>query len=175
MQTMHRTNLVPPLRFGDWLAGLLIAACVIAAPLVSRAQQVGGDGYFVTATESGFDDAVTDVVDAIVNQGLVIDYTGKVGDMLARTGEAVGMQTPYRNAVYMQFCSAKHTHAVVAADPLNIAVCPYVVFIYELADDTGTKIGYRRPVGVVGPASAEALAGIDDLLKTIVMKAAEGM
>ncbi len=134
-----------------------------------------GDGYFVTATESVFDDAVTDVTNAIVNQGLVIDYTGKVGDMLARTGEAVGMQTPYKNAVYMQFCSAKHTHAVVAADPLNIAVCPYVVFVYELADGSGPKIGYRRPVGVPGTASADALAGIDNLLKGIVMEAAGGM
>lgn len=161
--------------FPRLMAGMLVSTCLIAAPFSSHAQEVGGDGYFVTATESVFDDAVTDVTNAIVNQGLVIDYTGKVGDMLARTGEAVGMQTPYKNAVYMQFCSAKHTHAVVAADPLNIAVCPYVVFVYELADGSGAKIGYRRPVGVAGSASADALTGIDGLLKGIVMEAAGGL
>lgn len=175
MSVSPNTKKSGSLQFPRMMAGLLVSACLITAPSSSQAQEVGGDGYFVTATESVFEDAVTDVTNAIVNQGLVIDYTGKVGDMLARTGEAVGMETPYKNAVYMQFCSAKHTHAVVAADPLNIAVCPYVVFVYELADGSGAKIGYRRPVGVPGPASADALAGIDGLLKGIVLEAAEGM
>lgn len=156
------------------LGVIVFTAAIASAPLPAFSQEVG-PGYYITGTDSSFENAVTDVENAIVNQGLVIDYTGKVGEMLARTGEAVGMKTPYKEAVYMQFCSAKHTHEVVAADPLNIAVCPYVVFVYEPADGSGSKIGYRRPVGVDSPASAEALAGIDAMLKDIVSEAAGGM
>lgn len=159
-------------------AGLVGATVLLAGALSvphSAFSQDVSTGYYVTGSDSSFDNAVTDIENAIVNKGLVIDYTGKVGDMLSRTGDAVGMQTPFKNAVYMQFCSAKHTHEVVAANPLNIAVCPYVVFVYEMTDGSGTKIGYRRPVGAEGAASADALAGVDALLKEIVSEAAEGL
>ena len=154
--------------------GIAIAAAIAGFPLAASSQDVG-TGYYVTGTESSFEDALSDLENAIVNQGLVIDYKGMLVDMLARTGETVGMKTPFKDAVYMQFCSAKHTHAAVAADPLNVAVCPFVVFAYEMADGSGLKIGYRRPVGVDGAASADALVGIDALLKSIVSEAAEGL
>ncbi len=156
------------------IGGLAMLAGFSTIPHLAYSQDVN-DGYYITASESSFENAVTDVENAIVNKGLVIDYTGKVGDMLARTGDTVGMQTPFKDAVYMQFCSAKHTHEVVAANPFNIAVCPYVVFIYEMADGSGAKIGYRRPVGAEGAASAQAIAGIDAMLKQIVNEAAEGL
>jgi len=132
-------------------------------------------GFMIMETESGFEDAVGDLENAIINEGLVIDYKGMVGDMLMRTGDTVGAKSPYSNAVYMQFCSAKHTHAAVAADPKNIAICPYVTFVYELADGSGVKIGYRRTEGAEGAASAAALAEIDTLLAGIMKSAAGGL
>lgn len=131
------------------------------------------DGFYISQTETKFEDAVLDLENAVVNRGLVIDYKGKVGDMLERTQDAVEVKTPYKDAIYMHFCSAKHTHAVVAADPRNLAVCPYVIFAYSKTDDGATSIGYRRPVGVKSPQSDEAIAGIDAMLREIIDEASE--
>ena len=156
-------------------ASLVLAAGLTLA--VSATSHAGDakTGFMIMDTGSEFEDAVSDLENAIINEGLVIDYKGMVGDMLLRTGEAVGATSPYTDAVYMQFCSAKHTHAAVAADPQNMAVCPYVTFVYELADGAGVKIGYRRTAAAEGEASAAALAEIDALLEGIVKSAAGGL
>ena len=130
--------------------------------------------YIVQSSQSNFGDAVTDLENAVINRGLVIDYKGLVGDMLSRTGEAVGVASPYNDAVYMHFCSAKLTHAAVAASSENMAICPYVVFAYELKAAPGKiTLGYRLPKGATNPESLSALAGVDELLKGIVDEAAE--
>jgi hypothetical protein len=131
------------------------------------------DGFYLTQTDSKFSDAVLDLESAIINRGLVIDYKGMIGDMLSRTSDAVGSKSPYQDAVYMQFCSAKHTHEAVSADPHNIAICPYVVFAYQLTGSDDVEIGYRRPIGVKSPGSDTALAEIDKLLQDIVDEAAD--
>lgn len=149
------------------LAGLF--ACGLAMAATGPATAEEGEGYYLVASQAAFEDVVTDLEIAIVNRGLVIDYTGQIGDMLSRTAGDVGMQTPYANAVYMQFCSATHTHASVAADPANLAICPYVVFAYELKAEPGSiKVGYRKPHGAGDAASMEALKGVSGLLREIV-------
>lgn len=132
-------------------------------------------GFVRFETEADFDTVTADLQDAIVNLGLVIDYTGNVGGMLARTADVAlgdGGKSPYSNAVYMHFCSAALTHEVVAADPQNLAACPYVVFAYETLDRPGTvNVGYRRPVVEDTPANNAATAKIDTLLREIVEQA----
>ena len=155
-------------------AGLLLAgsAMALSASENAKAEEMSA-GFFMVDTQSNFEDAAADLQDAVINRGLVIDYTGFIGDMLARTGEAVGAKSPYMNAQYLHFCSAKHTHAAVAADVKNLAICPYVVFVYEVAEEgKPVQVGYRRPVGVDNPASKAALADIETLLKEIVEEAA---
>ena len=165
---------------------LFTSALVLAASLTClSAINIGGwpvsdaqagemtDGFYLSPTESSFEDAVSDLEDAVINQGLVIDYKGMVGDMLARTGEAADSKTPYSNAIYLQFCSAALTHSAVAADSRNIAVCPYVVFAYETAEGGEVSVGYRRPIGVKSAESDAAMAVIDKLLQEIVDEAAE--
>jgi hypothetical protein len=45
----------------------------------------------------------------------------------------------------MQFCSAVASRQAMEADIGNIAFCPYVLFVYEAADDPGTVVvGFRR-------------------------------
>lgn len=156
------------------VATIALSTALLVAPLPALAADME-PGLAVMTTESSFEDAVSDLENAIVNEGLVIDYKGMVGDMLARTGEAVGAVSPYSDAVYIQFCSARHTHAAVAADPQNIAACPYVVFAYEMADGSGVHVGYNRPEGAAGDTSAAAIAEIDALLEGIVTKAASGL
>ncbi len=116
--------------------------------------------------------------DAIVNRGLVVDYVGHLNAMLERTSEAAqsvtpkGVKSPYKNAEYMQFCSAKLTHELVSASARNIVNCPYVVFAYELATAPGTvHVGYRPPVGEPSRLTQAVNAKITALLEGIIKDA----
>ena len=113
-----------------------------------------------------------DLSDVIVNRGLVVDYTGHVGKMLERTSGATGGKSPYLGARYLQFCSAKLSQAAMQADPDNLAICPYVVFAYELKSEPGTaRVGYRRPIAGQSRASREAIAAVEKLLDDIIGEA----
>jgi uncharacterized protein (DUF302 family) len=131
-------------------------------------------GHKTTSIKGNFEDILFELSGAIVNKGFVIDYTGHVDSMLSRTSGAVGEKSPYKNAKYILFCSAKLTNAAVTADPSNMAICPYVIFAYETAADAGTvHVGYRRPIGAKSKASQTALAKIEELLDEIVQSAAK--
>ena len=89
-----------------------------------------------------FEDATFGVESAIVNKGLVIDYTSHVGEMLNRTKEDVGGdETLFTAADIFIFCSARLSREVMEADPMNIAFCPYGVFVAER--DGEVTVGYR--------------------------------
>lgn len=93
--------------------------------------------------EGSFDDAAFAVETAIVGQGLVIDYVSHVGEMLNRTGEDVGSDVMlFKEADIFIFCSAVVSREVMEADPMNIAHCPYGIFVAENAEGAVT-IGYR--------------------------------
>jgi len=79
------------------MAGLL---ALVAAPVA--AQEVVTYPY-----EGTFGDATFAVESAILDRGLVIDFTSHVGDMLNRTREDVGSDvTLFEAADIFVFCSA---------------------------------------------------------------------
>ena len=119
----------------------------------------------VVPFDGSFEDASFAVESAIVNQGLVIDYVSHVGEMLARTGADVGSDTMlFKEADIFIFCSAVVSREVMEADPMNIAHCPYGVFVAENAD--GVMVGYRSYPD--GP-----MQKVQNLLATIVAEATE--
>ncbi|MXQ07461.1 DUF302 domain-containing protein [Alphaproteobacteria bacterium GH1-50] len=113
-----------------------------------------------------FEDATFAVETAIVGQGLVIDYVSHVGDMLNRTGEDVGSDVMlFKNADIFVFCSAVISREVMEEDPMNIAHCPYGIFVAETED--GVMIGRRDyPDGPMDKVEA--------MLDAIIAEAAEG-
>lgn len=152
---------------------LLAIATLVWAGSPANSAELTKSAYLTTVS-APYSSAFAALEEAVVNQGLVVDYTGGVGEMLARTGPDVGADSPYAHAGYLQFCSARWTHAAVGADPKNIALCPYVVFGYELKASPGkTVLGYRRPVGADGKASQAAISEIEKLLQTVVDTAAQ--
>lgn len=90
-----------------------------------------------------FDDATFAVESAIIGKGLTIDYIAHSGEMLARTGAAVGSDvTIYEAADIFVFCSAVLSRKVLEIDPDNIAYCPYAIFV---TDRQGVvTIGFRN-------------------------------
>lgn len=96
-------------------------------------------------TEDSFDDVVFGLENAIIDQGLVIDSTNHVGEMLTRTGPDVGSDTVvFLNADVYSFCSAQLSRKVMEADPMNLRFCPYGIFVAVLPDTPEqTLIGYE--------------------------------
>lgn len=119
----------------------------------------------VVPFDGSFDDATFAVESAIVGRGLVIDYVSHVGDMLNRTGTDVGSEAKlFEAADIFIFCSAVVSREVMEADPMNIAHCPYGIFVAERAGEV--MVGYRDyPDG--------AMAKVEDLLQGIVAEAVE--
>lgn len=115
----------------------LLLTAVLAAPGLAFAGESA-----ITSYDGSFDDATFAVESAIVDQGLVIDYVSHVGEMLARTGADVGSDTQiFKAADIFVFCSAKVSREVMEADPMNVAHCPYGIFVAET--DEGVVVGRR--------------------------------
>ncbi len=145
-----------------WAAILL--ACFSSAALAS-------DAVTFTRTGATYEDVRLELENAVIAEGLKIDYSGNIAAMLQRTGPDVGSnQQIYENAEFFTFCSAKLSRGMMAADPENMSQCPYIVFIYQRsATSKEVVVGYRK-VTVSGPG-AKALEEINTLLDRIARAA----
>lgn len=137
----------------------------ITALFIGLAAPALAEGTVTVAYDGSFEDAAFAVETAIVGQGLVIDYVSHVGEMLNRTGADVGSEVAlFKEADIFIFCSAIVSRQVMEADLMNIAHCPYGIFVGETAD--GVMIGYRSfPDG--------DMQKVQDLLARIVADAVE--
>lgn len=134
---------------------------LLSAALTALALPALADGVTTYATDDSFDDAAFAVETAIVGRGLVIDYVSHVGEMLARTKDDVGgTMDLFDDADVFLFCSATASRAVMEADPMNIAHCPYGVFVTGKGDEV--MIGYRNMPD--GPMQ-EVQALLDDIAR----------
>lgn len=116
---------------------LILTAALAAAP-AAWAQ----DAAVTYPFDGTFEDATFAVETAITNRGLVIDFTSKVGEMLNRTGADVGSDVVlFDNADIFLFCSAAVSRRVMEADPMNIAYCPYGIFVTDREGEV--MVGYR--------------------------------
>ena len=157
----------------------LVAAAAVVTLLGTAGATAGDHKTYTTYTTQGaFNDVMQDLQDAVVNRGYVIDFVGHVDAMLERTSETVGSVTeagsksPYINAKYVQFCSAKLTHEAISASPMNLTICPNVVFAYETRSAPGkVTVGYRRPAGGPSKKTRKILAKIEDMLDGIAKEA----
>ena len=138
----------------------LIATVVVIATATWVAAQ---DGATIYPFDGEFDDATFGVESAIIDKGLTIDYVSHAGEMLNRTMTDVGSDIVIFDAAdIFIFCSAVLSRKMMEADPMNIAYCPYGIFV---ADQGGeVVIGYRnQPPGLMQEVQA--------LLDSIVQEA----
>jgi uncharacterized protein (DUF302 family) len=145
-------------------------ACMIAVPMVSHAANTAAT---TTYQKGVFSDVRQDVADGIVNRGFVIDYTAHIGEMLKRTAKDFGETKPlYANAEGLQFCSARLSREMFAAEPANIALCPYVLVVYEMADKPGViHVGFRKMPASGSARSRKATTAIEKMLDEIARSA----
>ena len=118
-----------------FLGGLLSFAIVGLAQADETSTVYGFDG--------SFDDATFSVESAIIGKGLVIDYVSHTGEMLNRTGADTGSDVKiFSEADIFIFCSAVVSRKVMEIDPMNIAHCPYGIFVAER--EGKVMVGYRN-------------------------------
>jgi uncharacterized protein (DUF302 family) len=140
---------------------ILTAIVVTLAPATML---LADDGSTTYPFDGSFEDATFSVENAIVGKGLVIDYVSHVGEMLNRTGADVGSDVKlFDEADIFVFCSAVVSRKVMEADPMNIAHCPYGVFVTDREGQV--SIGYRKyPEGPM----QEVQALLDDIVQEAV-------
>ena len=138
-----------------------LTALMLAVPFTALAE-----GAVVTPFDGSYEDATFALESAIVGQGLVIDYVSHVGEMLSRTAADVGSdRVLFKNADVFVFCSAVVSREVMEADPMNIAFCPYGIFVAETED--GVMFGRQDyPAG--------ALDKVEAMLDAIIAEAVDG-
>lgn len=134
----------------------LILATTLAVPAL--AQEITS-----LVVNDSFDNVAFSLESAIIDKGLTIDSVSHVGDMLERTRMDVGSDiTLYSDANVYSFCSAGISRDVMEADIMNIAYCPYGIFIFSTPDAPDqTTIGHRFMPG-------ETMAPVNALLDEII-------
>lgn len=140
------------------------AMLTMAASLPGLADGHGSKQATTYPFDGSFEDATFAVESAIVDKGLVIDYVSHTGAMLNRTGADVGSDKKlFEAADIFLFCSAVLSRKMMEADPMNIAHCPYGIFV---ADQGGkVMVGYRKMPD--GPMQ-EIEALLDEIAKAAV-------
>ncbi|WP_372893111.1 DUF302 domain-containing protein [Rhodosalinus sp.] len=135
------------------LAAAALAACALPA--------FADEDIVTYETDMSFGDVAFGLENAILDEGLVIDHVSDVGGMLSRTRADVGSEVElYEAAEAYGFCSASVSREVMEADPMNIAYCPYHVFIMQEAGAETVTIGYRGYPDGPMDAVEEMLDGI---------------
>lgn len=157
-----------------WFAPFFMGTALFIATSATASAQSIPEGVTAYQVEAEFEDVRFDLENAIVNRGLVIDYVSHIGDMLNRTAKDVGGgKQIYMQAQSMLFCSADLSRKAMEADAINIAYCPYAVFVFEQPDKPGTvTVGYRNLAETGSDASKAAIASVNALLDSLAREAA---
>ncbi len=136
----------------------------ILAAAFGLATAANAESPITVPFDGSFEDATFAVESAIVGKGLVIDYVSHVGEMLNRTGGDVGSDAMiFKAADIFLFCSAVLSREVMEADPMNIAHCPYGIFVTD--KDGKVSVGYRNYPD--GPMQ-EVQSLLDDIVREAV-------
>ena len=149
---------------------LALSLAAAAATAGAREPDTGVTRYEVDAED--FAQALENLEFAVTGQGLVINNTMHIGEMLARTGEDLGHEPVFGQAESVAFCSAQLTYRMLRADPRNITVCPYTISVYTTAAEPDRiYLAYRSPA-LLGEGAEAVEADIAELLDTIAREAA---
>ena len=137
------------------------------------AASLADENYAVIFKAHGsFSDVRAQVEMAIEGKGLKINSNGKIAEMLDRTGKDIGATKQiYEHAEQFEFCNARISRMMMEADPHAIAMCPYIISVYQIANDTHVYIAYRKPAVSKKPALKKALAELEKMLTDIIKEA----
>jgi len=119
--------------------------------------------------DDSFGNVAFSVESAILDQGLTIDSVSHVGEMLERTRVDLGSDvTLFSEGVVYSFCSASVSRDAMEADIMNIAFCPYGIFVFSTPENPDqTTVGHRFMPG-------DSMAPVNEMLGAIILEAIDG-
>ncbi len=152
------------------LMGVLTQSCMLDEQAVEPVKSTAHEYMKVYQVEGEYKDVRQYLESAITGKGIVISGISHISDMLQRTGKDLDLGGKiFEHAEALNFCSAKLSRNMMKVDPTNIVFCPYIIAIYSLPDKPGTVfIAYRRPPVLPTKESTEALAAVENLLRSII-------
>ncbi len=144
--------------------GIMMKHHLLAAAIAIFGQTAVAQDETHYTFDGSFEDAAFSLESAIIGRGLVIDYRSHTGEMLNRTQADIEGAIPlYDAADIFVFCSAVLSRKMMEADPLNIAHCPYGIYVADR--DGEVTIGYRHyPEGPM----QEVQAFLDDIAREAI-------
>lgn len=156
------------------LSNIIFATCLSGFICAGTSAFAGNNSIKSYQLEGSYEDVLFDLSEALTNKGLVVDHRARVANMLNRTAKDVGAtKTVYKNGEVLEFCSAKLSRDAMEADPLNMAFCPYSMFVFETTAKPGfVTVGFKTLIGADSPASKKALAAVNKLMNDMVREAA---
>ena len=153
----------------------VIVWAAFMAFVLAPAQVLAGNSIIKSFEfEANYEDALFDLSEALINKGLVVDNRAHVAAMLNRTAKDVGAtRTVYKNGEVLEFCSASLSRKAMEADPLNMAFCPYSMFVFETTAKPGwVTVGYKILSGATNPASKAALDAVNKIMDDMIREVA---
>ncbi len=146
---------------------ILVRLIAVLQGLSFALSAAADDGARVVPAKGKFADVKDDLVAAIEQRGLVVNYVAHVGDMLERTGRDLGKtKRVHDQAQVIKFCSATVSRAMMEADPQHLVYCPYTIAVYTLPEKPGAVYLARRKY----PRNS-ALKPVADLVQGIIVDA----
>ena len=138
------------------------------------AAEAGNDAVVIRSVQGDFDSVWEDLNTALTNRGLVVSDVSHVGQMLDRTGKALGRTKKiFARAKVLEFCSAVVSRDMMEQNPHFIAFCPYNIAVYTLPNEKNkVYLSYRRPIWNDKSGKA-ALEEVEKLLDGIVRDVVE--
>ncbi len=123
--------------------------------------------------KGSYEDVRVDLDYAITGTGIKVNGVSHIADMLVRTGKDLGRTKKlYEHAKAIQFCSATLSRNMMEADPMNIAFCPYIIYIFSLPNEKNiVYLGYRKLPELSSAASKKAVAAIIKTYEDIIADA----
>lgn len=123
--------------------------------------------------KGSYDDVRVDLDYAITGLGIKVNGVSHIASMLERTGKDIGRtKKMYDHAEAIQFCSATLSRNMMEADPMNIAFCPYIIYIFSFPNEkNAVYIGYRKLPELSSVASKKAVAAIIKTYEDIIADA----
>lgn len=160
---------------------LILLVCTCPSYLIAQSAKVIQESPAkVFQIKSSFDDVKEALIFSIENHGLVVSYTAKASDMLARTANVTGGKPAvYKQAENVFFCKATLSDKLVRESPHAVVFCPFVIGIYtlnqpKLSSNTDTDAGTLVYISYPRlPKSMSMSREIEQLLESVIKETIE--
>ncbi len=159
-------------KLGLYFTGLF-STFIIIGTIQAADIKLETDEYKFYKIKGSYEDVRVDLDYAITGMGIKVNGVSHIADMLVRTGKDLGRTKKlYDHAEAIQFCSATLSRNMMEADPMNIAFCPYIIYIFSFPGEKNTVyLGYRKLPELESAESKKAVAAIIQTYEDIIADA----